>query len=606
MKSSLFSISIVLTLMLNSWADAQKVADTGDGDIEQLFTDFVRDYVALSPTTGTTLGLPASAGIPVRNDLLDDISQKGQDQEFALYKEYRARLDRHEEKDLTVSQRLACAQLKWYMDMRTAGDAYRYNRYLINPGFGFHNELTTLMTEHHKIKKFKDAEDYIARLKGYQTYIQQLLDHLAICEQKKAVPPVYIISNLEEILSEFISVLPIENILYTSFRDRLSEISAADARTKDRLKKEALKAIDNSVYPAYRNVISYLATLRPKADSLAGVWKLPQGNAYYQYCLNFHTTTGMAPAEIHELGLAEVARIEHELVKIYKELGIPGKNYQEMAIAFQKLILADTTGKFLYPATDVGKQQTLKGYQTIIDTMYAHLPDMFGTVPKAVVKVGRVPEFKEATAGTYYQPPRLDGTGGGIFYANLGYRHSKPGMKALTYHEAIPGHHLQIALEQGSADARLFKSLFFFTGYVEGWALYAERLALENGFYTDLYSRIGYLRSELFRAVRLVLDTGIHWKKWSRDQAAAYMQEHCLWSADGEIYRYIVWPGQACAYKTGELAIIRLRESARAALGRDFDIREFHDEILRYGSMPLDQLEELLEDYIDTKKGANY
>jgi uncharacterized protein (DUF885 family) len=231
---------------------------------------------------------------------------------------------------------------------------------------------------------------------------------------------------------------------------------------------------------------------------------------------------------------------------------------------------------------------------------------MFSTLPKAIVRVERVPEFKEATAGTYYQQPRLDGSGGGIFYANLGYRHSKPGMKALTYHEAIPGHHLQIALEQESGDARLFKSLFFFTGYVEGWALYAERLALENGFYTDIHSRIGYLRSELFRAVRLVLDTGIHWKRWSRDQAAAYMQEHCLWSAEGELDRYIVWPGQACAYKIGELTIIRLREAARTELGKDFDIREFHHEILRYGSMPLDQLEELVEDYIDSKKGSNY
>ncbi len=606
MKCMLISTSIVMMLIFLCPANAQIIGDTGNGDIEQLFTDFVRDYLALSPIAATIVGLPASAGIPVRNDLMDDISQKGQDKEFALYADYIERLGKFDKNKLTISQRLAGAQLKWYMDKRIEGNTYRYNRYLINLGFGFHNELTTLMTEHHKIKKLKDAEDYIARLKGYKPYIQQLLDHLAICEQKNAVPPLYIIEATETFLTAFVSVLPIENLLYTSFRDRLTEISNVDARKKDRLKKEVLEAIEISVYPSYKKVIAYLAALKPKADTLAGVWKLPQGDDYYQYCLSFHTSTSMTPAEVYELGLSEVARIEHELIKVYKELGIPGETYHEMAIAYQQFINADTTGRFLYPATDAGKQQTLKDYHAIIDTMYAHLPEMFSILPKAVVKVERVPQFKEATAGTYYQPPRLDGTGGGIFYANLGYLHSKPGMKALTYHEAVPGHHLQIALEQGSGDARMFKSLFFFTGYVEGWALYAEHLALENGFYTDVYSRIGYLRSELFRAVRLVLDTGIHWKKWSREQAADYMQEHCLWSSEAEIYRYIVWPGQACAYKIGELTIIRLREAAKKALGKDFDIREFHHEILRYGSMPLDQLEELVEDYIDSKKGGNY
>jgi uncharacterized protein (DUF885 family) len=605
MKVSSFGLAFILLCTIYTQSCAQEMA-VADGDIEQLFKDFVRDYLVLSPITGTTLGLPASAGIPARNDLLDDISQKGQDQEIALYKEYRARLDRYNEKNLTVSQRLARAQLMWYLDKRIGGDAYRYNRYLINPGFGFHNELTTLMTEHHQIKSRKDAEDYIARLKGYKTYIRQLLDHLAICEHKNSMPPVYIIEITENVLTEFVSVLPTENLLYTSFRDRLSEIRDFDAGTKDRLKKEALNAIEKSVYPSYKKVIAYLEMLKPKADSLAGVWKLPQGDAYYQYCLNFHTTTSMTPAEIHKLGLREVARIEGELVGLYKEIGISGKNYRDMAVAYQQMTRVDRADDFLYPATESGREQTLKDYQAIIDTMYLHLPDLFNTLPKAIVKVERVPAFKEATAGTYYQPPRLDGTGGGIFYANLSYRHFKPGMKTLTYHEAIPGHHLQISLEQELGDARLFKSLFFFTGYVEGWALYAERLAWDNGYYTEIHSKIGYLRSELFRAVRLVVDTGIHWKKWSYGQAADYMEEHTQWRGDGELYRYIVWPGQACAYKIGELTILRLREAARSKLGKDFDLREFHDEILRYGSMPLDQLEELVEDYIDSKKSGDH
>jgi uncharacterized protein (DUF885 family) len=275
-----------------------------------------------------------------------------------------------------------------------------------------------------------------------------------------------------------------------------------------------------------------------------------------------------------------------------------------MLAKYQAMSTDSAAPGLLYPDSEEGKLQTLAGYQALIDSMAGRLPEMFSVLPRARVKAERVPLFREATAGTYYQPAKLDGSSPGIFYANLGYRHFKPGMPCLTYHEAIPGHHLQIALEQESPDTRLFKAFFFFTGFGEGWALYAERLAKEFGFYRDARSRIGYLKSELFRATRLVVDTGLHFKRWTRDQAFEYMQENNGWCSYAEIDRYVTWPGQACAYKIGELRIVELREKARRALGAKFDLKDFHSEILKRGSMPLAMLEQIVDDYIKAKSQA--
>jgi uncharacterized protein (DUF885 family) len=267
------------------------------------------------------------------------------------------------------------------------------------------------------------------------------------------------------------------------------------------------------------------------SDQKAGVWKLPEGDDYYQYCLRSHTTTNMSPEEIHSLGLKEVARIKVELVQQFQKLGISGSSEFKILFAKYREITGDTEDeRYFFPATEEGMIQTVLAYQAIIDTTTSQLPLLFSTIPKTKVHVTRVPDYKEQAIGTYYQPPKLDGSEQGIFYANLSYQHQKSGMKTLTYHEAIPGHHLQIALEQEQAGGRPFKSLFFFTGYVEGWALYAEKLAGEYGFYQDIHSFIGYLRSELFRAVRLVIDTGIHHKMWTRDLAYQYLYDNMGWS----------------------------------------------------------------------------
>jgi len=346
-----------------------------------------------------------------------------------------------------------------------------------------------------------------------------------------------------------------------------------------------------------------LEDLKDKTNGDAGVCRLPQGVEYYQFCLSEHTTTTMTPEQVHNLGRDEVKRIKGEIREQFKRLGISGSNsFTGLMAQYVQLTGNKFDRRFFFSLTSEGKKQTLEAYQAIIDTMEMRLPEMFSKIPRASVTVKRVPEYKEEVISSYYQPPKLDGSEGGIFYANLSYQHSIPGMKALAYHEAIPGHHFQIALEQELPDVRLFKALFSFTGYVEGWALYAENLAQEYGLYNNTYSLIEYLRSELFRAARLVVDTGIHSMNWTRDRAYRYMLNNVGWSSYAQIDRYIVWPGQACAYKIGELKILELRERARRALGDGFDIKEFHTVVLKHGSVPLDVLEQLVDDYIESAK----
>jgi uncharacterized protein (DUF885 family) len=570
-------------------------------DIEIVFDNFVKDFIRLSPETGTELGLDGYHGLRVPQDRLDDVSVAGIDSVYAFYKSYKALLEQYESDRSTPALRFSRDILIKGLDYELQGEKFRYHTYLINPGFSFHSKLTTLMTEHHKIRNVKDGRDYIARLRLYPAKVDQVLEQLKIREKKKLIPPIFIIEDLQWVIDEFLKTPDTACVLYGSFKSRVADLTGIDGKTKAALCAEVLQVLDDIVYPAYRRVADYLTALKPKADDRAGVWKLADGDEYYKYCLRYYTTTDMTPEAVHQLGLKEVKRIQDEIVGLFKTLGVKGNNYAEMLAIYKTMTTDSAAPELYYPDNEAGKLQTLAGYQSLIDSMTNRLPEMFSVLPKARVKAERVPLFKEATAGTYYQPAKLDGSAPGIFYANLGYRHFKPAMPCLTYHEAIPGHHLQIALEQESPDTRLFKSFLFFTGFGEGWALYAERLAKEQGFYRDTRTRIGYLKSELFRAIRLVLDTGLHYKRWPRDQALQYMRDNYGSGWYGEIDRYVTWPGQACAYKIGELKIVELREKARQALGNKFDLKDFHTEILKRGSMPLAMLEQIVDEYIKTK-----
>ncbi|UCD20306.1 MAG: DUF885 domain-containing protein [candidate division WOR-3 bacterium] len=595
------SICLLAVLVLNACAQS----DGKPRDIEGLFRNFVAEYITLKPETGASLGLPDEWGIRVNNALLDDESDSTLHKIYEMYRKYREWIARFERTGLTPSQQIAAEVLAWFLDHEIEGERFRYHRYLISPLFSFHNSFVTLMTEHHRIETLKDAEDYVARLSNIEQKTEGILEQLHIRESKGLIPPIYIVENFQRALKDFVQIPCTDNLLFTSFKNRVGTLTMMNESQKQTLYGNVITVLKENVYPSYERIILYLDSIKDTADGYDGVCRLPLGAEYYQYCLREHTTTEMTVEEIHNLGLEEVTRIQRELTLQFRKLGITGQgDFANLLAAYQETAGDRTNETYFFPPTEDGREQTILTYQAIIDTMQLALHEMFSVLPRAAVRVVRVPEYKEQNVGTYYQAPKLDGSEGGIFYANLSYQHNKSELKTLAYHEAIPGHHLQMALEQEQSEARLFKALFFFTGYVEGWALYAEKLAGEYDFYGDTLSLIGYLRSELFRALRLVIDTGIHYKKWTRQQAYDYLMRNLGWSSYSEVDRYIVWPGQACAYKVGQLKILELRDRAKQELGDRFDIKEFHHTILRFGSLPLAVLERLVNDYIQSSNRA--
>jgi uncharacterized protein (DUF885 family) len=357
--------------------------------------------------------------------------------------------------------------------------------------------------------------------------------------------------------------------------------------------------IKNFVHPAYQLFIDYFDNIKNKATNDDGFWRLPQGDKAYELALQFFTTTDYTADEIHQIGLQEVDRIQAEILTILSEQGFDTSH--GFSAAIEKMASDE---RFYYPDNDEGRAQILQDYQTILDEINAGLDSAFNIRPKAGMEVVRIPKFKEKTApGAYYQQPAIDGSRPGRFFANLYDIKATPKytMRTLAYHEGIPGHHFQIAVAMELEGMPFFRRMSPFTAYTEGWALYAEQLAWELGFQQDPFDNIGRLQAELFRAVRLVVDTGIHSKRWTREQAIDYMKTNTgMATSDvtAEIERYIVMPGQATSYKVGMMKILSLREKAKQALGDKFDLRDFHDVVLKNGAVPLAILERLVNRYI--------
>ena len=386
--------------------------------------------------------------------------------------------------------------------------------------------------------------------------------------------------------------------------DKMKEADLPEDEQK-RIALEAREAIETTAYPAYTRLIDFFEELDEEVEGNYGAWSLPDGEEYYRLALRLFTTTDYTPEFIHQMGLAEIDRIQAEILAILESEG------WDVSSGFTAAIEEMSENPmFYYSDSGEGRDQILADYQAMIDEVSEGLEPYFDVVPEAAVEVERVPEFKEKTSpGAYYNPPAMDGSRPGVFYANLYDIKATPkySMRTLAYHEAVPGHHFQLAIQQQQEDLPFFRRLVPFTAYTEGWALYAERLAWELGFQQDPYNNIGRLQAELFRAVRLVVDTGIHAMRWSREEAIDYMLANTgMPESDvvAEIERYIIMPGQATAYKVGMNKILELRELAQTELGDRFDIRDFHNVVLTNGSMPLDILEELVQQYIADKNSG--
>lgn len=558
-----------------------------------------------SPETLTSLGFLESVGITGHNAELDDDSPEAMDKTFAQVRDLRETLLSYSDADLDENQRISKDIALYLADFALVSEPYRYHNYPLNQLFGVQNGYPSFMQAQHQVHSVGDAENYLSRLQKVKLKFAQTLEGLKIREAKGIIPPKFVIERVLTEMNDFVATPIQDNILYSSFKTKLAD---TDISTDEQARLLAAVEADikGYVHPAYQLFIDYLTQLQAKAGTDDGYWALPNGNLAYEQLLKFFTTTNYTADEIHAKGLAEVDRIQNEIMTILAAEGYDIS--QGFSVAIEALA-ADP--KFYYEDSDAGRAQILFDYQHILDEVNAGLGDAFRIRPEAGMEVVRIPEFKEKTApGAYYQQPAIDGSRPGRFYANLYDIKATPkyGMRTLAYHEGIPGHHFQIAVAMELEGMPLIRKMAPFTAYIEGWALYSERLAWELGFQKDPFDNIGRLQAELFRAVRLVVDTGIHHSRWTREQAIDYMKKNTGMSdrdVTAEIERYIVMPGQATAYKVGMMKILELREKAKLALGDKFDLRDFHDVVLKNGAVPLDILETLVDRYIADKKSAD-
>ena len=558
-----------------------------------------------SPETLTSLGFLESVGITGHNAELDDDSPEAMDKTFAQVRDLRETLLSYSDADLDENQRISKDIALYLADFALISEPYRYHNYPLNQLFGVQNGYPSFMQAQHQVHSVGDAENYLSRLQKVKLKFAQTLEGLKIREAKGIIPPKFVIERVLTEMNEFVATPIQDNILYSSFKTKLADTDIS-ADEQARLLAAAEADIKGYVHPAYQLFIDYFSQLQAKAGTDDGYWALPNGDLAYEQLLKFFTTTNYTADEIHAKGLAEVDRIQSEIMTILAAEGYDVS--QGFSVAIEALA-ADP--KFYYEDSDAGRAQILVDYQHILDEVNAGLGDAFRIRPEAGMEVVRIPEFKEKTApGAYYQQPAIDGSRPGRFYANLYDIKATPkyGMRTLAYHEGIPGHHFQIAVAMELEGMPLIRKMAPFTAYIEGWALYSERLAWELGFQKDPFDNIGRLQAELFRAVRLVVDTGIHHSRWTREQAIDYMKKNTGMSdrdVTAEIERYIVMPGQATAYKVGMMKILELREKAKLALGDKFDFRDFHDVVLKNGAVPLDILETLVDRYIADKNSTD-
>ena len=555
------------------------------------------------PELLSSLGLVEQFGFTAHNGRLGSESPAHQQHIYDITKQNLADLRAYPLERQTPSQRLSTRILEWYLSHEAAGEKYQWHDYPVNQLFGVQNNFPSFMANTHRLLAPRDCEYYLQRLGAVSTKFDQLLDSLHVREEKQILPPRFVVEKVLKEMNDFVAQPPAENILAASFKTRVAGIKEMSEAQRADFQKQVEAAVQNRVYPAYQKLIDYFTGLLPKTTADDGVWKLPDGDAFYAYILNKYTTTSMNPQEVHELGVREVARIETEMRGI---LDANGFQDQSIGDAMQAL---GKDSRFLFPNDDKGRTDALAEYTRLITEATERSKQLFLSVPKTKIEVRRVPEFREATSsGAYYQPGSFDGTRPGIFFANLRDMNevSKWSMPTLAYHEGVPGHHWQNSIALELHGLPQFRKIIPFTAYGEGWALYAEWLAHEAGWYEgDPFGDLGRLQGELFRAVRLVVDTGIHAKRWTREQAIDYMREKTgigEKEVTAEIERYIVMPGQACAYKVGMLKIQELRTKAQNELGPKFDQRQFHDVILKNGAMPLEILEEQVADYIQATK----
>jgi uncharacterized protein (DUF885 family) len=468
--------------------------------------------------------------------------------------------------------------------------------YIISQLTGSYDGIPDFLDSQHQIAVKPDADAYLARLEAFATAMDQEDEVVRHDMGLGTIPPDFALAKTLDQMTKFRAIASDQSVLVTSVARR-----AKDKNIPGDYAGQAGKIVVEKVYPALDRQIALVKDMQAHATHDAGVWKLKDGDSYYEDSLISWTTSTMKPVDIHKTGVNLVKTLSGRIDAIMKTHGMTKGTVGE------RLRGMYNDPKFRYPNTDEGKDKLLADLNVKVQAVRAKLPQYFRTLPKADLVIKRIPKYTEAgQPGGYYQPPALDGSRPGTYYINLRDTAEVPSwtLPTLTYHEGIPGHHLQGSIQQ-ETNLPMIRKLSFFSAYIEGWALYAEQLADEIGMYdNDPFGRIGYLHDAMFRGVRLVVDTGMHAMRWSREDAIKYYVDALGdpdTSAATEVERYCIWPGQACSYMLGKLTILRLREKAKTALGPRFDIRDYNDAVLVSGAVPLAVLEQVVDRYIAAK-----
>ena len=565
-----------------------------------LAKELVMDLVD-SPENMTYLGIFDNYNVILKhNQKLSVASLEDDDQDHADKIKRLKILNTYNSKKLSESQKITkkIAIFDVENDIHEF-ENFRFHSHPFNQISGGHLNIVEFMTDTHPVRNYREASDYIKRVEKFNEIFTA--DLLWLEEQKKQgiFAPQFVFDHVIRQLKELLAYEDKENPLMQVFSRKVDALEL-DSKKVTELKSNLSKVIASDVKVGFQSILDYMESNYENANQHHGVWSLPNGGGYYAARLRSYTTTSYTAEEIHQIGLREVKRISDRMKGIFTELG-----YKVNKPVGSMMNDLNEDPDFLYADTLDRKEIVINDFNQMVKEAEIGIKPYFNEMPVSPVEVRAVPEYSEQTAaGGYYQPPSLDGSRPGVFYANL-YDIKQTatfGMRTLAFHEAVPGHHFQIALNQENSDLTFYRKFGYVTSaFTEGWALYSEQLALEIGLAKDLYDELGILQSELFRANRLVVDTGMHHKRWTREQAMKYMKETTGMSDTEvrvEIERYIVWPGQATSYKMGMLKILELRQKAKKALGEKFDLKTFHSIVLDQGNVPLFILEELVDNWI--------
>ena len=565
----------------------------------QFFESVFQDAVLDSPE------FQASLGYKSNYDKWDDITWQASRQ-----RAYRAKDDLdYLEKNIDfeklddptkISYRLMEKRLQRTMD----NDNFIFHNYLITHRGGKHSSIPSFLINYHRIDEEQDVKDYISRLRNVEPLMDDLILQLKLRQDVKKIAPAFVFPQAIKTSENIISGYPFEetkkqNVIYEDFMKKLNALEMSDA-LKLRYQSEIEAVLVTIVNYSYRKLITFLEEQQKLADNNHGVWKYEDGAEYYQHTLDGYTTLGLTAEEIHEIGLSEVERIHGEIYDIMEKVNFDGTLKE-----FFDFMREDD--QFYYPEGPKGRQMYLDQVQVVVDTLSNRIEELFYGLPSIPLQVKAVEAYREASAGiAFYQRGQADGSRPGTYYANLYRMRDMPIYKLenLAYHEAIPGHHMQISIQLEVEDMPSFRKYGGYSVYAEGWALYSETLPKEIGLYKDPYSDFGRLSGELWRACRLVVDTGVHHYRWTREEGIDYYMNNtanpegdCI----GMVERHIVWPGQAVSYKIGMIKVQELRAYAEQELGDKFSIQEFHDVVLRNGSVTMDILEDIVYSWVDSK-----